>query len=819
MVQSRPQKSSRPGTESTESRAESSGYGHLPNRSPSHTPVSSGPVDPHLLSPPVSEKDFDLSPFKPAESDKTSLSMLSSLPRKKRRERPQAKAYGSSSDVIIRASSFVQELGKSSSLPDMRKRTSARRSSWHHLGTEESVAASDRSQSAHSRRRHTSAAGSRRWTLALKTRTTRAISNPKAPNASKTRPSLLPQIVVELSESHERVMPRDSEPHQRQEESISNDLVTPVQQASTFLPDTPAMISLRRANSGRKTRKGSSDSAETIKIWNSRYARRAPMESIGRRMAQLLTVDAIGLPHLLHKTKVKENTSLAASSSDTSSSDTTASVTRKQSFVTLFNVKDVATTCSATAEPAMTHTNVNPAFSFQSEDSDQDMQRRTSTKVFSGINIHEIVWEDHECCTLESSSPGSSSSSRKSDTSHRKASRPSSRRRSAAINALKTTLKKSESNTRKSSVTISSFTAPQDFLVPEQRVKKPKRKTIQSVFRREWHSEDQRNFEVRNADMTRASKDNNNTAPNGHNGIEIYVKPNSSPDRVFFFPPLPTLTESQAWKSPAADINSFVSEISSRSDDDHSTPYLLSTISAMQESSTFNKGDHTTQTANNSRFDLKLEKEGETGNGERVKFPKSDTIPWRRHVGEGLGSSSHSRRQSHNVQFPGYSQNTSTMPSGGQSPARVSPSRFVLDGGYSSDATTRGLEMCGKGSERQYEWVDDLRGRRLSVQEFVKKIEKLTVESQDLTSKSERDKSVASWAEGVSFAGRSPMRRHTLKSRVTDKLGDLTEETGTYQSLQPESSNQKAGNSMARFSGGSDSASESVDWIGSQREE
>lgn len=786
---------SRPSSDSPEPKADSFGYSHVSNQSPLYTSPT-GPWDPNLLSPPISDKGFDLTPFKPSDSDNTSLSMVSAEPRKKRKKRPPIKAHASASDARIEHYPPMQELGTSQSLPNMQKLADAqdasrvskhewiRQSSSQKNSTlEESVARPNKSQDSSLERRRLSAPESRRWTLRSKTRTAPVVSNLKAAD-----------ITEQASERPRELEQRESEQRSRQEQNRQTDPFAPPSRKPTFMPDTPAMITLRRANSNYNSREDASDSAEPVKIWNSRYARRASKEPIGILMAQLIAVASLKIPNLYRKMRTRHTSPV--SSSGTGSRDASLNSTRKQSLISILDAKDTAAIYSTATEPAITHVSISPTLAIQSNVVTPAVSRRTSTKVVTGSKVHDIIWEQDGYSADSSRPPSSNGSSGLPSRSYSKQSLRSSRRRSAATDALDATLRHDRNSTWKLLAGVSSLATLREPLMTKNKVTRPKRKTIPSLFRQEWHSEDSSGFQDQDFGSGIVVGEVKNEVTKEPGGTVTDKKPDARPNQVHFVPPLPGRVEPLAGKSPVPGIDSMLSHLSSRVEEDPLVPDMYSTFATFQRESYPNDTNDATDEGNDSSFDPMPHLKLSSGATESIEPFRSIRASMDTQPGMKMGASSRSVKESYDALLSLQGRNAGSMPSSCPSPpargAKASP-QLVLDGSYSSNTTVRGgadnisNEKVLPERAHTHSLGDFRRGRRLSVHEFVKRIEKLTAESREsgMGSKGEREKAVASWAEGLpaSFPGMGrmpPMQGHMLKSRRTtnDKMDDLVEESG-----------------------------------------
>ncbi|KAL9621219.1 MAG: hypothetical protein Q9160_004352 [Pyrenula sp. 1 TL-2023] len=764
-------------SDSTGSKADVFDHGHSPLRGlqlPSSPRIISAP-DPHLLSPPISEKDFDIPPYKPTDSDRTSLSMISSKSHKGKGKRPPAKGHVWSSDSLLRGAGPEHGPSRSCSLPDLKHIPDIEGGpafSTDHLDTYRSDRSSSDSkgsglsQLSCPQRQHALGAESKRWTLPSKTHITPAVSQPNAPSAAKVN-----NISIIVESSRDSTHPKGEKGEIQAADQPQAAGLT--RRTSTFSPDTPAMITLRRATAGRQTRVGSSDSASTVKVQQVRRGRRASLEPTGRLFEQLLTLCVAKFSNLSIRLKDSTETSLTASP-DSVSLDHTPSRSRRISLLSKSDNKDPGAISSA-AEPVITHVEISRTFPVQSEGLDSTVRRRTSTKVLSGLNVHEIIWEDDHDSRGNSRTPSSRRSSRSPSRSLKSLYSRAHRQGSSAVEALDATLKKADNGSRRPTTTLAKQSKSRRPSESKKIPSKPKRRTIQSVFGKDWYSDNRPNFQGYSSETQGLLRQHNQGGQNGHTAIASNSKSDPSQTQVFFFPPLPNRAESGLWKSPIADINSRMSGRSSLSDEGELLQLMSSGSSVAHRPSCPPNSTYAAQNYSKPWLDLHDCDESKENAAEGAISLNPMPSPLRAQTGTKLGSSSHSRRPSHEILQSNRSRSASIMPSEVQSPARGSVSKVFLDGSYSSDATAPRPDAREK--RPAYATDDDSSpGRRLSVQEFIQRIEKLTVDGQHQGGMSDRDKSVASWAEGlpVSFTGRSLGRsRGISKSRGGDAIGKL----------------------------------------------
>lgn len=765
-------------SDSTGSKADLTDHGQNPLRGlqlPTSPRIIS-PPDPHLLSPPISEKDFDIPPYKATDSDRTSLSMISSKSHKGRGKWPPAKGHASSSEALLRGHASERGASRSCSLPDLKHIPGVEGGS--ELSTDQLIAyrsdrsysdskGSDWSQASSPHRLHASGARSRRWTLPSKTQITPAISKPKAQSAAKVK-----HIPIIVESSGDAVHPK-VERGEILETNPLQELSRLTRRTSTFSPDTPAMITLRRATAGQQTLGPSSGLAPTVKVQQNMSGHRSSLETTGRLFEQLLKVCAVKFSN--QSIRLKDSTETSPTESPSPDSlDHIPSPSRRRFILSKLDTKDIGAISHA-AEAVITHIEFSRTFPIQSEGLDSTIRRRTSTKVLTGSNTHEIIWEDEHDSKSNSRTPSSSGSSRSPSKILKKISFRSHRQGSSAIEALDATLKKAGNCSRRLSTTLAQQSESRRPSEASEIHPKPERRTIQSVFGKDWYSDNRQNFQVQSSETQGLLRQHDQTRPNGHTAITSNTKSDSGQTQVFFFPPLPNRAESGLWKSPVADINSRMSDASSLGDEGELLPLMSSCSSVARPPSCPPNSTHAAQNYSKPWLDLHDCDESKENTAERAMSLNSIPSPLRTQTGRKLGSSSHSRRPSHEVLQSNRSRSGSMMPSEVQSPAQGSVSKFFLDGGYSPDATVRGPGARGKRPTFATD-DDSSTGRRLSVQEFVQRIEKLTADGQPLGGMSDRDKSIASWAEGlpVSFTARSVGRsRGVSKSRGGDAVGKL----------------------------------------------
>jgi len=414
--------------------------GTFENRNDTPTTGGSG-FDPNLLSPPLSVESLDTPPFKPVDSDQRSLSMKKRRRRRARRHRDgMDRASTGGAEERPTDPHHTRKRLTSTSVPDLRHDTTSQRiqsaaGRWlmrqqlhalHVAHRRDSIA-----RSAGSRRRASLPQKPRRWTMPSKAAATRVLSESPTPVII---PTIVPGNIREES-SHTIVdrlgTTRQSLPSTSQAE---NNVL------STNRSETPAMITLRRASkkgTGLVTRKTSLRPNAIISF---------PPPKFNRTTSTYFSsFFGLNSPRSFPRNNDPVQTRVRQSSWSTGL-DSVSSL--RKASVTADRVQLSANTIAA---PAFTQVEFLPIS--QSHAHRQELlalsARRCSTTIVSGSSVHEIIWDEN----VTSSSEGSTSadvSRQTSKTAKRSESRDAGRRQSVLMEKLEAQLR--NNNLRKASV-------------------------------------------------------------------------------------------------------------------------------------------------------------------------------------------------------------------------------------------------------------------------------------------------------------------------------------------------------------------------------
>lgn len=371
--------------------------------------ANQSPYADDLLTPPLTNPSLDEPPFRPAESDRTSLSMKVRHGSSHQGRRGHNRACLSSGDVDQTAlfhsesSRHIRSLSRSKSAPNLTKlvRKAFSRSDACETGTLR-IATDFTREAELASHRDRLPKHPRRWTMPGKAAPTHVLIS-MSPSA----------ILAEQNELH-------------------NDEGEPTDRAVSV--ETPAMITLQRAASGRLRRTSLRPEAYTS----------FPTPTFSKTRSGFVTTffgDGWQRPDSTCICARIESVFIASHSRYRLPCSDRASVDRG----------NVRPSHSTTADPVCTDVVLDPVVQGEMSDTQPVFRaRRCSTKYVSGISTYEIIWD-------ENVSTSSSSASRRTSTeptrriSTRDNDIVSTRRQSVAIDKLETQLFKEIEQSRKTS--------------------------------------------------------------------------------------------------------------------------------------------------------------------------------------------------------------------------------------------------------------------------------------------------------------------------------------------------------------------------------
>ena len=702
-----------------------------------------------LLSPPLSpENSFnELPPFRPMALDNTSLSMVGhhkyeSESRRKahRTSIEDAKSENEGLDVLIPCRSLpnLEVLKWLESSPDVL----ALKAQFSQLST----GSLQRKRTDDLKRGHRHLPHRpRRWTVPSKAQPSQAFSGvvTPVPRVARTSRQLKPALepVVDIVE----VQKIDTAPYPDFGPG-----------SHCYSPDTPAMITLRRAS-----RKYSLGQYESERKARSSLARRA--SDVGsmlyRRFSNLEgKQEARGVPHEVAFSKARRPSTMSA-----------AEVSRRRVSLEKDQILPI---CDPVALIASTEISVFPVLAREGASNPRDdYMRRTSTKIISGNSIHEIIWEDQD----GSSGHGSDTWAFQTPRSIISASEVMpSRRSSAVVERLQAQLQQFDEHRK----VIDLPTFSKAYLRDGEANSRPLRK----LFSWKWGHQN------RARTSSTASTDAN--VERGHHSAQQLATSNDDLaahiDHVDFFPPLPSRKNSGCWRTPGNP------ELNSLQPMDHVVSPTRPTI--IRPATGNERYQNMPQAERNFSAPADLPKA--LVRGESTFSSGSEAgLSNRTHssMGSALGISSHARRRSadHGSKLKG-SRRTSSKPN-----PKLERTRSAANP-VKEELTRRHSDVIG----HRCQDTTNPASRRSSVQEFIARYE----------AQSEATKKwMASRARGPSAGGGSgkASRVHTLEGVEEDK-------PVTYISFRKNSHHGKAKGEREVLEGNDEpeDSSISVDWIG-----
>ncbi|ERF72439.1 hypothetical protein EPUS_06068 [Endocarpon pusillum Z07020] len=353
-------------------------------------------VDTNLLSPPLSVGHLDTPPFRPADSDQTSLSMKNRRRRRRSRRHRDGLDRASTGDTEeqpIQAHRTRKRLN-STSVPDLRQKSSSQPAlsaagqflmrqqlqALHVARRKDSIA-----RSVETKRRASLPQKPRRWTMPSKAASTRVLSESPAP--------VISTYLVASQSYRENARtasgkPSTSHPSLRSSPQAENNSV------STNVGETPAMITLRRASKKRTSSLGRRASLRPNAITS------FPPPKFNRTTSTYIcSFFGINSPPTSSKNGEPSQTSVRQSSRSTGPNPIAS---LRKASVTADKVQLIANTV---ATPAVTQVEFLPLFHCRADQQEllTRSARRCSTTIVSGSSVHEIIWDEHVTSSSEDS--------------------------------------------------------------------------------------------------------------------------------------------------------------------------------------------------------------------------------------------------------------------------------------------------------------------------------------------------------------------------------------------------------------------------------
>lgn len=353
-------------------------------------------VDTNLLSPPLSVGRFDTPPFRPADSDQTSLSMKNRRRRRRSRRHRDGLVRASTGDTQeqpIQAHPTRKRLN-STSVPDLRQKSSSQPAlsaagqflmrqqlqALHVARRKDSIA-----RSVETKRRASLPQKPRRWTMPSKAASTRVLSE-----------SAMPVISTYLvaSQSYQEDTRTASGKPSTSRPSLLSSPQAENNSVSTHVGETPAMITLRRAS-----KKGTSSLVRRASLRPNAITSFPPPKFNRTTSTYICSFFGINSPQTSSKNGELSQTSVRQSSRSTGP-NSIASL-RKASVT----ADKVQLTANTVATPAVTQVEFHPLFHCRADQQEllTRSARRCSTTIVSGSSVHEIIWDEHVTSSSEDS--------------------------------------------------------------------------------------------------------------------------------------------------------------------------------------------------------------------------------------------------------------------------------------------------------------------------------------------------------------------------------------------------------------------------------
>lgn len=701
-----------------------------------------------LLSPPLSPTSpfNELPPFRPMASDNTSLSMVH---QHKHRSQSRRKAHRTSIEDVRSANEDLEGLILCRSLPDLKVMkwlesspdVLALKTQLNQLST----GSLPRKRTDDLQRGHRQLPRRpRRWTVPLKAQPSQAFSGVVTPLPRVTRtsrqpkPALEPVVdVVEVQKTGTAPYPDFGPgPH-------------------CYSPDTPAMITLRRA-----TRKYS-----LLQYENERRAR----SSLGRRASDVGSMLYRSFLSLESKQEVKvEPYEVAFSKTRRPSTMSAAEVSRRRVSLE----KDQALpVCDPAALTASTEISVFPVLARAgTPNPGNDHMRRTSTKIISGNSVHEIIWEDQG----SSSGHGSDTYASQTPRSNFSASEVMpARGSSVVVGRLQAQLQQCDEHRK----IIDTPPLSKTHLPDGEANARPLRKLLS------WKWGHHNRTRTSSITLTDANVED------GHQPVRQLATSEEDLEghieHVDFFPPLPSRKNSGCWRTPGSpELNSLQAMENALSP---TRPTITRPATGNEEHQNMPKAERNLSApADLPKAMVHSEStfsRSEAGVGDRTHSP----------LGSALGISSHARRRS--------ADHGPKLKSGHRTSSRLnqkSERRSSAANPEKTDLTRRYSDSIG----HRCQDTSNPASRRSSVQEFIARYE---AQNEATT------RWIASTARGPTAAGGSGKA-----SRVCTLEGVDEDKPAAYISFRKSSHHGEGKEEVEAVDGseGPEDSSVSVDWIG-----
>ncbi|KAF7509639.1 hypothetical protein GJ744_007677 [Endocarpon pusillum] len=353
-------------------------------------------VDTNLLSPPPSVCRLDIRPFRPADSDQTSLSMKNRRRRRRsRRDRDglDRASTGDTEEQPIQAHPTRKRL-TSISVPDLRQKSTSQPAlsaagqflmrqqlqALHVARRKDSIA-----RSVETKRRASLPQQPRRWTMPSKAASTRVLSESPARVISTY---LVASQSYQVDARTASGKPSTSHPSLLSSPQAENNSV------STNAGETPAMITLRRAS-----KKGTSSLGRRASLRPNAITSFPPPKFNRTTSTYISSFFGINSPQTSSKNGEPSQTSVRQSSWGTSPNS--VAPLRKASVT----ADKVQLTANTVATPAVTQVEFLPVFHCGADQQEllTHSARRCSTTIVSGSSVHEIIWDEHVTSSSEDS--------------------------------------------------------------------------------------------------------------------------------------------------------------------------------------------------------------------------------------------------------------------------------------------------------------------------------------------------------------------------------------------------------------------------------
>ncbi|KAL9107702.1 MAG: hypothetical protein Q9227_007417 [Pyrenula ochraceoflavens] len=552
-------------------------------RTPAQHALREKILSPQLLSPPISEKDFDIAPFKPNSSDTTSLSQISHK-RGRRKRRTSKSAHASTTSLRNQKLEASNVLQHAHSVPNIRPNKRAKASTITSTQRYQMPATDTTFRSSAAHRRNSSS--SRRWTLPTKTRPSRVVSGKLAlkPHFIKasTATTVVQPMSIELPTKNGIIsvadIPQLAVPSTSGPESQS-------WSATVTTLETPAMITLRRATMSQGT---AVDSEEPTAFGLDESRRSSFPSHTAATFGRLLGRGS--LQALDQEQRSKENSPGNSSSSRTSKSSAGSRSPSCRLSVTSNNVQPPSST---TAPLALSNVSITlPIQDNEPETGYRGSRKLSTTKIFAGSTLQEIVWEDYTSSSSEPATEAQSSHSRSSAEPFPNPWQETSGQQSNLFSTLTAHLSQEEHSTCVNAPPTEA--AGSKSRIPSFLSKpfKSRRKSVQALFKSVTPLPEPQPLlsGVPEESVTALDEaDNQEVLPNPLEetpqsfGALNIIPPRES-NHVFFFPPLSPRRTSAAWREPLASTDSPMTASSKSRENNSMSPQMGSAYPSIYSS-------------------------------------------------------------------------------------------------------------------------------------------------------------------------------------------------------------------------------------------